>query len=216
MSLARDDRSLPVDAPHRFSFGGTEGNARLTSLTGMVLLILLFVEGMTLLSIHAMLPVHFFVGLWLIPPVLLKRASTLYRFTRYYMGNRAYRLVGPPPAILRLLGPVLVLSTIALFATGVGLMIAGPHSMRFLRQLHTLSFLVWFCVMTVHVLAHVLKALHLTQLDLVENRGRAAVGGALVRQSLVAGSLVFGLVVAVVALRADPGWSQWATRLHDG
>ena len=54
-----------------------------------------------------------FVGLLLIPPVVLKLASTGYRFVRYYAGARAYREKGPPPLPLRLLAPVLVASALS-------------------------------------------------------------------------------------------------------
>ena len=40
---------------------------------------------------------HMFIGMVLIPPVLLKLASTGYRFVRYYTGSQAYRAKGPPP-----------------------------------------------------------------------------------------------------------------------
>ena len=51
---------------------------------------------------------HMFIGLVLIPPVLLKLGSTGYRFVRYYAGAPAYREKGPPRPLLRLLAPVLV------------------------------------------------------------------------------------------------------------
>jgi hypothetical protein len=36
------------------------------------------------------------LGLILVPPVLLKIASTAWRMTAYYRGNAAYREKGPP------------------------------------------------------------------------------------------------------------------------
>ena len=70
----------------------------------------------------------------LIPPVLLKIGSTGWRFVRYYRGSPAYRRKGPPPALLRLLGPVVVILTVGVLASGVALVLA-PHSLR-----HTLLF----------------------------------------------------------------------------
>ena len=55
----------------------------------------------------------------LIPPVALKLGSTGYRFARYYLGSPVYRAKGPPLLPLRLLAPVLVLTTLLVFATGV-------------------------------------------------------------------------------------------------
>jgi len=67
---------------------GVEGNARLTGLNG-VLLVLLAVEGATILRIRQLISVHVYVGVLLVGPVLLKCASTVYRFIRYYAGARA-------------------------------------------------------------------------------------------------------------------------------
>jgi len=98
--------------------GGEVGNARLTSLTGLALLVLLFLEGLTLLSLHHLLTVHLFLGIVLIPTILLKLASSGYRFVMYYAGSRRYRALGPPPPLLRLAGPFLVLATLVLFGSG--------------------------------------------------------------------------------------------------
>ena len=46
---------------------------------------------------------HMFIGMVLIPPVLLKLGSTGYCFARYYLDTRAYREKGRPLTPLRLL-----------------------------------------------------------------------------------------------------------------
>ena len=51
-----------------------------------VLLVLLAAEGVTILRVHQLLSPHVFIGVVLIPPVLLKVASTTRRFARYYAG----------------------------------------------------------------------------------------------------------------------------------
>src|SRR5215475_7736911 len=102
---------------------GAIGNARLTSLVGLVLLVLLAVEGFTIASIQQLLSVHVFVGMLLLGPVALKLVATGYRFARYYAGGIEYIREGPPPPLMRVLvAPVLVLSTVTLFGTGVGLL----------------------------------------------------------------------------------------------
>src|SRR5689334_865190 len=103
--------------------GGTSGNEILTSATAVVLTLLLLAEGVTVIRMNGLVTVHMFVGLVLIPPILLKLASTGYRFARYYTGSRTYREKGPPYLPMRLLAPVLVVATIGLFATGTVLMI---------------------------------------------------------------------------------------------
>ena len=75
----------PGTQPHADSAdstSGVDGNTRLTAATGMVLFVLLAVEGVTLLSIRQLITVHVFVGVLLLGPVLLKSSSTLYRFLR--------------------------------------------------------------------------------------------------------------------------------------
>ena len=106
---------------------GPPGNERLTSSVGLVLLVLLGIETLTTLALHSYLPEHIFLGLLLIPPVTLKFASTGWRFFRYYTNSRPYRLEGPPRLLLRLVAPLLVVSTLTLFGSGVGLIIVGTR-----------------------------------------------------------------------------------------
>jgi hypothetical protein len=155
----------PVLRSRRWT-GGIEGNARLTALTGLLLLILLFVEGITVLGVRQMFPVHAFVGLLLIPPILLKLASTGYRFLRYYTGSRTYRAAGPPRPLLRLTAPLLVATTIVLFGTGVILLLAGPGGRETWRQFHSVFFFFWFWLMTLHVLVYVGRLPRLALADL--------------------------------------------------
>ena len=118
------------------------------------LIVLLLVIGVTILRIRQLLSVHLFVGLLLVPPVLLKMSSTGYRFLRYYTGDARYRRKGPPELALRLLAPMVVLSTVVVFATGVALLFAGPSSRGTLLPIHKDSFFVWAAFMAVHVLGH--------------------------------------------------------------
>ena len=57
-----------------------EANARLTGMTALVLLLLLAVEGYTILRVGADLTLHVVIGMILVPPVLLKIGSTSWRF----------------------------------------------------------------------------------------------------------------------------------------
>jgi hypothetical protein len=137
-----------------------------------------------------------FVGMLLVPPVLLKIGSTGWRFARYYAGTPAYRRKGPPPPLLRILGAVVVLLTIAVLVTGIGL-IAGPHSLRHsLRFAHKASFILWFGAMTIHVLGHLIDTARLAPLDWAR-RTRHDVAGAFARQWALAASLVIGAVLGI-------------------
>src|SRR3954447_8656593 len=107
----------------RNRLGGPEGNEILTGAIGAVLTVLLVAEGITIIRIGGLVTVHMFIGLVLIPPVILKLASTGYRFVRYYSGAPTYREKGPPLLALRLLAPVFVATTLGVFATGVWLLV---------------------------------------------------------------------------------------------
>jgi hypothetical protein len=134
--------------------GGTDGNERLTVQTGAVLFVALAVLGVTIIRIGQLTWLHLFLGLALIGPVVLKLSSTGYRFLRYYTGDRPYRLKGAPPWPLRLMGPVLVLSTLGIFVTGIVLLALGPGARQPWMLLHKVSFFIWLAVTALHVLGH--------------------------------------------------------------
>ena len=185
-------------------FGGTDGNEILTNATAVVLTVLLLVEGVTILSLHPLISVHMFVGMVLIPPVLLKLASTGYRFVRYYTGSRPYREKGPPPLFLRALAPVLVATTVSIFATGVWLLLLGHRSDEVLF-LHKASFFVWGAVFAVHFLYHLPRMARSLRADWTASR-RRSVSGSSLRATLVAASLGGGLALAISVLSLIDGW----------
>ena len=152
----RPTLETPPAAPPQES--GVEGNSRLTSVTGVVLLVLLAVEGLTVAAIGPLISVHIYLGVLLVGPVLLKAASTTYRFARFYLGAEPYVRKGPPHPVLRVLGPLLIASTLAVLGTGIGLIFTGPGHREPLLSLHKASFILWFAVMTIHVLGHAIEA----------------------------------------------------------
>ena len=158
MSDRSTDSGLPRDPaePGERASGGASGNARLTGSIGALTFVVLAAEGLTLLGVRQLISAHVFIGMLLVPAVAVKTASTLYRFSRYYAGRPDYVIKGPPPIILRFLGPAVVVTTIGVLVTGIGALAAGP-STRWLVQAHKLSFLIWFAAMTVHVLGHILE-----------------------------------------------------------
>jgi hypothetical protein len=181
----------------RFPLGGAAGNARLTALSGATLLVLLAVEGATIPFLGSLLSVHIFVGMLLLGPIGLKLASTGYRFLRYYTHGREYVEVGPPAPLHRVLvAPVLVLSTLTLFGSGV-LLLVNPHR-GLVLGLHKASFLVWFGACSMHVLAYALRAVR----NVVDSR----VGGGPLRIALVLAALGAGLLVAVATYPLAAPW----------
>jgi hypothetical protein len=167
-------------------FGGVEGNELLTSSVAALLTILLVAEGVTIIHLDGLLSTHMFIGLALIPPVLLKLASTGYRFMRYYTGSPAYRANGPPLMLLRVLAPILVASTAMIFVTGVWRLLLGHRSDEVL-MLHKVGFIVWGGAFGVHFLAHLPQA----------GRSLGAAWGSSARRRRVAGSRLGATVVAI-------------------
>ena len=185
---------------------GAAGNARLTSATGLVLLVALFLEGLTLLEVRQLITPHIFIGLLLIPPVAVKLGSTGYRFFRYYAGSRDYRLKGPPPLPIRiLLAPLVLLATALLFASGIALVALGPQG-GIVLGLHKASFVVWFGAMSLHVLAHFVRIPGLVRPDV---RGGEGVGGSRVRLATVAGAVAAGAIAAVATVPLITPWTHW-------
>lgn len=123
--------------------GGTGGNEQLTASTGVLLLVLLAVVGVTILRIGQLIWLHLFFGFLVMGPVGVKMASTGYRFVRYYTHESAYRKKGPPELILRLIAPIVVVSTVIVFASGIVLMFDGPHDRGPWLSIHKVSFIVW-------------------------------------------------------------------------
>jgi hypothetical protein len=196
--------------------GGPAGNAVLTAWIGLVLLVLIGAELITLLNLSGLISWHIGLGVALIPPALLKTGTTGWRIVRYYTGDRSYRAAGPPPILLRLLGPLVIAFTLALLGSGILLVVLGPQSSRTslltvfghplgARQLHAALALGWAAVTGVHVLARLAPAVRLvtgklraTSARLPGTPRRAAV--------LIATAVAAALAVALV-LPVNPGWA---------
>jgi hypothetical protein len=187
--------------------GGTDGNELLTVATGAVLIVLLAIIGLTIIALGRLLWVHLFVGMLLIGPLALKLASTGYRFVRYYSGEPRYRSAGPPITPLRLIAPIVIISTLVVFASGVALLLAGPSSRQTLLPIHKVSFIVWIAFTAIHVLGHLPAVARGLQVDY----GPAASAGPGTRgrngRTLsLAGTLVGGLVLAILYI---PQFAPW-------
>jgi hypothetical protein len=153
----------------------------------------------------------------LIPPVLLKLGSTGWRFARYYTRDPQYLRRGPPLLPLRLMAPLVVAATLAVFASGVALLVAGPAG-GVLVGLHKASFVVWLVVTGIHVLAHLRAVPGLVAADW---RGRAVppearVPGTLSRRLLLAATIAAGAVLAIATVRYAQPWVHWFGGAHGG
>ncbi len=204
--------------------GGTDGNQRLTVQAGAVLIVLLAALGVTILRIGQLLGIHLFVGLLLVGPLALKLASTGYRFMRYYTHEPRYRRKGPPAPILRLMAPLLVLSTLVVFASGVVLLLLGPSSRGSLLLMHKASFFVWIGLFALHVLGHLpeLQRVFLPNRELrsavfasvvgahASSSGPPPAGGA-GRAVSLSGAFAVGLALALALI---PQYGPWLSYRH--
>ncbi len=148
-----------------------------------------------------------------IPIVVVKIGSTGYRMVRYYLGDEGYRHRGPPPWILRVLGPLVVISTVSLLASGVALIALGRGRDPWVADLHRASFIVWFAVMVIHVLGHLLETRRLALADLPASK-QPRVRGASIRTSLVVLSIVAGVVLGLATVSWVDGWDRGRDRPH--
>jgi hypothetical protein len=188
--------------------GGSEGNERLTGSTAVVLILLLAVEGVTILFIRPLISVHVFVGLLLVPPVALKLASTGWRFVRYYTRRPEYVAKGPPQVLLRVLvAPVVVVSTAVLFGTGIAMLVVQPRA-GMLIGLHKASFVVWLVATGVHVLAYLTR---LPRIATADWRRVTRLPSARLRLVLVALSVAIGVVFAAGVYHLANPWLDWVS-----
>jgi hypothetical protein len=197
-------------------------------MTGAVLLILLAVEGYTILRIGRLLTLHVFLGMLLLGPVTLKAGSVLYRFARYYTGSEPYRRKGPPAPLLRVIGPINMVLTACVFGTGIMLAVTGPNDYSGgptgWLELHRLSFIAWLFFMAIHVLAYVgrlptILAAEARGVSLSEGgtggqtaagrhalRASELLGGRGTRLALLVASLLAGLVIALLTVHLTGKW----------
>jgi hypothetical protein len=204
----------PRRDPVRPGSGGPAGNAQLTAWLGLTLLVLFLAELVTLLNVRGLITWHLTFGLLLIPPALAKIATTGWRIARYYTGAQIYQRVGPPPLLLRLLGPLVILSTLALLGTGVALTAVGPDADPLLTvlglqisalTLHQAAFVVWAVATGLHVLARFLPAVHLAATSTreglrVPGRGR--------RVGVMLATAGVAAIVTTVGLALSTSWTS--------
>ena len=187
--------------------GRAEGNERLTAMTGAVLLVLLAAEGVTILLKRQLLTEHFFIGMLLVGPVLLKMGSTSYRFVRYYTGSAPYVRKGPPALLLRLLGPVVIATSVGVIGSGIALALVGPGPSPWLF-LHKATFVLWFGAVGIHVLWYAPRLPRLlSSRSAGWDRARTSLAGAGRRWMVLTAALAVGLVIALATYHLAGSWT---------
>jgi hypothetical protein len=183
----------------------------LTSAVGLLLLApILVVVATVLLGVHTFMSTHVFFGLFLIPPVLLKLASTGWRFARYYTRSRAYVIEGPPQMAMRLLAPLFVAATVVLFGSGVAMGFLHGHGLQIARDLHGPASVIWLVLLGIHVLVYLGRALRTTA-----GEKRSRVHGAAARASALAAVVICGLVLGAATVPAQRRWVDVPRDHHD-
>ncbi len=206
---ARDNPVLPGS-------GGPAGNALLTAWTALVLLGLSVAELLTLFDVRGLISWHVALGALLVPPAVMKTASTGWRMACYYAGRTPYRQAGPPPLLMRLLGPLVVVSTLGLLGTGVLLVLLGED--RAHQSLLTLLgfrldwvsthqgfFAVWVGAVGLHLLGRIVPALRAT----VVPGSTEVVPGRWARTLWFVAMVTSAAALAVVLVHADSSWTSF-------
>ncbi len=209
-AIGRRRRHDPIEA----RTGGPAGNARLTAWTGLALLGLILGELVTLLDVSGLIGWHVVIGTMLTGLALLKTASTSWRAGRFYTGRASYRVAGPPPTPLRLLGPVVVVTTLGLLGSGLALIALGPPAGRrpFVTvfgfgldtlTLHQALFFAFAASVGLHALARVIPAV--TSVAGRVERRRTVPGGS-GRIVALGVSLVVAALVSALILGTAGSW----------
>jgi hypothetical protein len=193
------------------SRSGVVGNERLTALAGAVLLVLILVEIVSAAYLHALLPIHVFVGVLLACLLVVKLGSTGYRFVRYYTRSPAYVRSGPPRLPLRLLAPLLLVATLVVVGSGIGLVVAGPVQSNLLRSLHSISVLFWLSLIAIHVVAYLWRTLRWVADDWRKHPAEQAPGRGF-RLGVNLGALLVGVVSALLLFPGAAPWVVWIQR----
>jgi hypothetical protein len=207
---------MSSSSPLRAHSDRTENNARLTSWAGLLLFVLLAAQGITILRIHRLGTAHIVIGFVLLGPLAVKLATTGWRFARYYAGDEEYGRAGPPQVLLRVLAPLVVASTVLVFATGIALLAVHPGHGSLLLLLHKASFIIWFGATTVHVLAYLGPALQRSLADLAGRGPARVLASRRWRAGVLVASVVIGSLIAVPGLAWAHPWAGWLSRGHGG
>jgi len=210
--MQRNVNEQELDRESRVNPGGNE---RLTAAVGLLVLAPVLVEVATiLLGVHTFMSLHVFVGLALIPAVLLKLASTGWRFARYYTRSRAYMAQGPPQIVMRLLAPLFVTATIVLFGSGIAMGLLHGHALQLARRLHGPASVIWLLLLGLHVLVYIGRAVTSTANDALPAK-RKPLRGASGRAYALATVVICGLVIGAATVPAQHRWVDLPRHRHD-
>ena len=171
------------------AYSGVTGNQRLTAMAGAVLLLLTALVIATAAYAHGLLPLHIFVGVWLLGPLAVMIGTTGYRVFRYYTRSPAFVRRGKPLLALRLLAWLLLISTILVVASGLALFWTGPGFL----PVHVFTALFWLPVVVTHAVAHTPRIP-----GLIADEWRSPASGGWRRLAVMSTAVVGGVVAAIL------------------
>ena len=102
------------------------------------------------------------------------------------------------------IAPIIVFTTVGVFATGVWLLIIGPFHREPIAEIHKVFFIVWAVVTALHVLGHLPGMPE--QLGVGRKLGLES--GQAGRAIALVGVIVGGLVLALVLI---PDFASWTS-----
>jgi hypothetical protein len=199
---ATDQRPRRIDRPV-----GPSGNEHFTALLGAILFVLLAAEGITIITLGMLVVPHIILGFAIIGPLLFKIGSTLYRFARYYTGSPSYRRAGPPAPFPRIIGPLVLVLSVAVVATGAALVAVPGADRSTVYSWHKATFIAWFIVMTGHVLWYVWRVPRIVRDDVVPRTSADVIAGRGWRLAGLAAALLLGVVIAVLTAHLAAPWN---------
>lgn len=202
------------DDPALGTSGGPAGNKRLTAWAGLLLLVLILAELVTLLDVSGLISWHVVLGMLIVGLTVVKTASTSWRVVRYYSGHGPYRSAGPPLTPLRILGPLVVVTAVGLLASGVALIFLGPGSGQRplvtvlgvgldMLTLHQILFFAFGVAAGLHVIARLVPAVTLLA-GRIQRARKVPGGGRRIAAVLLA--LGASAIVAILLLGPSASW----------
>jgi hypothetical protein len=207
----RPSGSTGTDGENGAGWSGVIGNERLTALAGAVLLVLMVVELVTVANLRAGLSVHVLIGVLLVGPLAVKLGSTGYRFLRYYTGSPAYVRKGPPRLPLRLLAPLLLVTTLVVIGSGIGLVVTGPLHPGPLLLVHGMSTLLWLPLIAIHVFAYLRQIPRLVANDWSKSSDMSLQKARSLRLGANLSALLASALAAILVLPVAAPWITWIT-----
>ncbi|MEO7125587.1 MAG: hypothetical protein ABI382_07575 [Nakamurella sp.] len=216
------DRVDP-NLPHT---GGPAGNATLTAWTGLLLLALILAELVTLVDVTGLIRWHVAIGILLTAMVGVKIASVGWRMLRYYTRSEPYHRAGPPPLVLRVLGPLVIVSTLGVLGSGIAMISVGSSAASRplitmlgqsvnLEDLHQFFFVLFAVVVGLHLIARFVPALGHTTARRGADGGNALVAGRSIRIAVLSAAILAAVIALILVLPSVSGWQDEHHFDHD-